>query len=290
MPTILSEGDKIKTKKDIFTDNYASYINDIIDFNFDISNIDNDNSKISFLTKYKSNIFESDKYDGYIFNSNTYKIMTNFNNFYTNINYSKLNHEFSKNIFDSNIYSISTGYRFKNITNQLTYSKILAQYNRYIDSKKIDNNLDINILTYSIMLDKVINYNKFDLIPSITYQISNTNIQNSKENNDMGIEILKQNKVNNKILIDLGIRKNITDNIQISNKIGTKINLNTDNKLDIRNIGQNTQIIGKQNDRFSLSNEMAIKYMPTENINLQINSMIDTNRKFSIQTRFGVNW
>lgn len=133
--------------------------------------------------------------------------MVNHNNFYANINYSKLNHEFSKNVFDTNIYSISTGYRFKNITNQLTYSKILTQYNRYIDSKKIDNSLDINILTYSIMLDKVINYNKFDLIPSITYQISNTNIQNSKENNDMGIEILKQNKVNNKILIDLGIRK-----------------------------------------------------------------------------------
>lgn len=56
-----------------------------------------------------------------------------------------MNHEFSKNTFDSNIYSISTGYRFKNITNQLTYIKILTQYNRYIDSKKIDNNLDINI-------------------------------------------------------------------------------------------------------------------------------------------------
>lgn len=27
--------------------------------------------KLAFLTKYQSNIFESDKYDGYIFNSNT---------------------------------------------------------------------------------------------------------------------------------------------------------------------------------------------------------------------------
>lgn len=299
--------DVVEAKKEIFTTNYSTYISNIFDTNnyIELNNISTNNLEKTYEFKIGTNYLMtvSSDYRNENFSQNMSnnfikgEILKNGVRANISIGYSKNLLKFKNNdIFNSDIFNISTklniGLKYGiNLIIGTDISSINTKINRKIMEDNVSTKLNSNLFNFNIGLDKKFSLNhRTNILVGGKYSLDILKIdENIGEKSDYGIKVLNQNIFKNNIHLYLSLDSKITDNIKIKNRIDGKLIIDNENKIKVNLMNQDTELIGKNQDRYFLNLLTELEYKINKytsigyNINYTILNKLSTGLSFSIK-------
>lgn len=299
----LASDDHEKTKKQLFTDTYASYISGM----FDIREvIENNTQNIEFNTNDKSvyfnnllstNIFKSKQYGAFSANTvgNTFGFDKKVENGLTLGIFASVYNSFynfdTEAKFQSNNYLL--GAKLKYVKNGLGFNFVLdgtinnTNVNRKLDDQIINGKFNSFFVNGEIKLFTDISAKNNVITPFAQYNFNYFNIQNFKETGSQyGISINNQSILKHKIGLGLNVKTDINEMISINNKLkGTmyideKINLNT------TLLGIKSSFEGKPLNKFNLEYMIGLGFKFKNGFKLNINGSYNLHNKLGLSTTF----
>ncbi|WP_156299437.1 S8 family serine peptidase [Streptobacillus canis] len=292
----LASSDKDRIKKEIFTDIYSTFFNDLLEGK-NLKSYNDENIKY-FLNNKKTNIYFNIYTTSNLFKSNYYTSFSKKNNIYTlgvtnkfnelygiDLNFSllkqKYNFEYNIGNFNNTSYILSITNIINNklkLENSINISRNYTNVLRLIENDLIKNKISSTSLNVLTNLSKDFKINNTNITPKIGYEFSILNIEKSKkENNSFGLTILNNTLLNHSFLLSLNTKTTINDNFNINNNLQTKINLTKNHSLKVNLIDINSNFFGKKIDTFKLIYSIGLGYK-----NININATIDTDKNLGL--------
>ncbi|WP_067139511.1 S8 family serine peptidase [Oceanivirga salmonicida] len=295
--------DKANAKEQIFTDNYSNFISSLFEGNLEVQNIKLNNllyniydkkNKISFGTFIDINVLDNDKSSKLkkILNSTYFSygknISKNINlNLYgvythSNYNFDKVKSEFINNNVE---FGIVYTHNFKSldiiIDNSLSYNN--TKISREIIDEKVKNKLHSLMFQNKLLFKRDFKIDKIKTIftPFISNTLQVLNVfESARENSSLGVKILKNIFINDKIGFGIATKTTIFDKITINNRLKLDINTNINNTLKVNILDKDTVFQGEKLSRMVLDYQIGVSFIPINNLKLGINANINTKSKF----------
>ncbi|WP_156299421.1 S8 family serine peptidase [Streptobacillus canis] len=293
----LASSDKERLKKEVFTDMYSTFFNDLLEGQNLKTN--NDENMKYFLSNKKTNLYFNIYNTFNLSKSNNYTAFSKKNNIYTlgfnnkfskiynlGLNFSllkqKYNFENNMGSFNNTSYILGINNIFGNdfkLENDINISRNYTNILRNIENDSINNKVLSTSFKILTNISKDFKINNTSITPKIGYEFNMLSIEKSKkEENSFGLTILNNTLLNHSMLLSLNTKTKINNNFVINNNVQAKLNLNNKNNfLNVNLADIDTKFSGKNLDKFKLMYSLGIGYK-----NFNINTTIDTNKNLGL--------
>ncbi|WP_068448828.1 autotransporter domain-containing protein [Caviibacter abscessus] len=290
-----------KTKQQLFTDTYSSYISTM----FNIREVIENNTKnIEFETKDKSvyfnnlistNIFKNKQYNAFSTNTigNTFGFDKKLENGYTLGVFASVYNSFynfdTDAKFQSNNYLL--GGKLKYEKNRGGFSIILdgtisnTNVNRKLDDEIINGKFNSFFVNTGINFFGDILVKNNTITPFVEYNFNYLNIQSFKETgSSYGFSVGNQSILKHKMGLGLSIKTDINEIISVYNKIKGSMYTDEEISFNAELMGIKTSFTGKSLNKFNLEYLFGLGFKFKNGLKLNVNSSYNLQNKLGLST------